>query len=267
MARNDERYMAELEERRRKREAIEAAAKAEKRKKTLVTVVVAVLCLALVAGLFLLILRPWEEKTTFTTGTGTESGTESTASSARDMSAIYADYDFKHDMTKHHFVEIDVKDYGVIKVELDPTYAPITVDNFLCLAESGFYDGLTFHRIMRGFMIQGGDPNHNGTGGSEKQIIGEFSENGINNPLSHDRGVISMARASYSMDSASSQFFICDSGNYKASLDGKYASFGWVTEGMDVVDAIAAAAQPTDSNGTITYSEQPVINSVKIIEG
>ena len=92
-------------------------------------------------------------------------------------------------------------------------------------------------------MIQGGNPNHNGTGGSEKQIIGEFSENGINNPLSHDRGVISMARASYSMDSASSQFFICDSGNYKGSRDGKYASFGWVTEGMDVVDAIAAAAQ------------------------
>lgn len=266
MAKNNEKYLAELEERRRKREAMETAAKAEKRNKIITTAGIAVLCLALVAGLFLLILRPWEEKGTYTTGTG-ESKTESVSSAVRDMSAIYADYDFKHDMTKHHFVEIDVKDYGLIKVELDPTYAPITVDNFLCLAESGFYDGLTFHRIMKGFMIQGGDPNHNGTGGSDKNIIGEFSANGINNPLSHDRGVISMARASYSMDSASSQFFICDSGDYKSSLDGKYASFGWVTEGMDVVDAIAKDAVPTDGNGTITYSEQPVINTVRIVEG
>ena len=106
--------------------------------------------------------------------------------------------------SKDYRVEIHVKDYGVIQVKLDGEVAPITVNNFVKLAKSGFYDGLTFHRIIKDFMIQGGDPNHDGTGGSDKTIKGEFKNNGVSNNLSHTRGAISMARNSYSMDSASS---------------------------------------------------------------
>ena len=157
---------------------------------------------------------------------------------------------------------IDVKDYGKITVELYPNYAPKTVANFVKLAESGFYDGLTFHRIMEGFMIQGGDPKGNGTGGSDENIVGEFSANGFTqNTLSHTRGVISMARSS-DMNSASSQFFIVHKDS--TFLDGQYAAFGEVTDGMDVVDKIATDAKPVDGNGTIPSSKQPVINSVTI---
>lgn len=106
-------------------------------------------------------------------------------------------------------VEINIKDYGTIKAELNPEQAPITVENFISLAEEGFYDGLTFHRIMDGFMMQGGDPLGNGTGGSEETIKGEFSQNGVNNTISHKKGTLSMAR-SQAPDSASSQFFIVD---------------------------------------------------------
>ena len=163
---------------------------------------------------------------------------------------------------KSRNVEIDVKDYGKITLALYPKVAPITVDNFISLAESGFYDGLTFHRIMKGFMIQGGDPQGTGMGGSDKQIKGEFANNGVKNNLSHTRGVISMARAT-PPDSASSQFFICHQDSL--FLDGNYAAFGEVTSGMEVVDKIAADAKPIDNNGTIPASEQPVINSVKVI--
>lgn len=163
---------------------------------------------------------------------------------------------------KHH-VAITVRDYGTITVELDADAAPITVQNFLDLADTGFYDGLTFHRIMEGFMIQGGDPEGTGMGGSDKTIKGEFSANGVENPLSHTRGAISMARSS-AMDSASSQFFIVQKDS--TFLDGQYACFGYVTDGMDVVDAIAADAQPTDGNGTIPADQQPVIESVKVLD-
>lgn len=163
---------------------------------------------------------------------------------------------------KHH-VAITVRDYGTITVELDADAAPITVQNFLDLAGSGFYDGLTFHRIIEGFMIQGGDPEGTGMGGSDKTIKGEFSANGVENPLSHTRGAISMARSS-AMDSASSQFFIVQKDS--TGLDGQYACFGYVTDGMDVVDAIAADAQPTDGNGTIPADQQPVIESVKVLD-
>ena len=162
-----------------------------------------------------------------------------------------------------HRVAITVRDYGTITVELDADAAPITVQNFLDLADSGFYDGLTFHRIMEGFMIQGGDPEGTGMGGSDKTIKGEFSANGVENPLSHTRGAISMARSS-AMDSASSQFFIVQKDS--TFLDGQYACFGYVTNGMDVVDAIAADAQPTDGNGTIPADQQPVIESVKVLD-
>lgn len=154
---------------------------------------------------------------------------------------------------------IDVKDYGKITVELKPDIAPITVGNFKKLVSEHFYDGLTFHRIMEGFMIQGGDPLGNGTGGSDETIVGEFSQNGFENTLSHTRGVISMARSN-DPNSASSQFFIVHEDS--TFLDGQYASFGVVTDGMDVVDKIAKDAKPTDNNGTITASEQPVINSI-----
>ena len=156
---------------------------------------------------------------------------------------------------------IDIADYGAITLELDGDSAPLTVANFVKLAKDGFYDGLTFHRIMDGFMMQGGDPNGNGTGGSDETIPGEFSANGCDNPISHTRGTISMARAQ-DPNSASSQFFICQADS--TFLDGSYAAFGRVTEGMDVVDAICADAQPTDDNGTIPPEAQPVINSVTI---
>ena len=134
-------------------------------------------------------------------------------------------------------VEINVKDYGVIKLELDSKEAPITVKNFVDLVESGFYDGLTFHRIIDGFMVQGGDPLGNGTGGSDKKIKGEYSANGVKNNISHKRGVISMARNPYDMNSASSQFFIVQQDS--TYLDGKYAAFGLLLHGYDVLDEIA----------------------------
>lgn len=158
-------------------------------------------------------------------------------------------------------VVITVKDYGTIEVELDPSAAPVTVENFLKLAGEGFYDGLTFHRIIDGFMIQGGDPNGNGTGGSRRNIKGEFSDNGVENPIGHTRGVISMARAR-DFDSASSQFFIVHQDS--PFLDGQYAGFGRVTAGMEVVDAICQQTRVEDGNGTVSPQNQPVIQSVAI---
>lgn len=187
-----------------------------------------------------------------------EQSTESTAVST--VSAQVTEVSL--DMTKMYYADIDIKDYGKITFKMDPENAPITVDNFVSLANSGFYNGLTFHRIMKDFMMQGGDPEGNGTGGSGKEIIGEFSENGHENNLLHVRGTVSMARASYSMDSASSQFFIVQK-DYP-SLNGKYAAFGTVTEGMDVVDKICNDAKPTDNNGTIPADQQPIINSITI---
>lgn len=165
-----------------------------------------------------------------------------------------------------HHVEIDVQDYGTIYVELDSDTAPVTVDNFMTLAESGFYNGLTFHRIMSGFMIQGGDPNGDGTGGSDETIIGEFESNGIENNISHVRGVISMARNGYDMNSASSQFFIVHSDNYTGTLDGNYAAFGHVTDGMDIVDQICEVTVNTDNNGGVAPENQPVITEIRVID-
>ena len=162
-----------------------------------------------------------------------------------------------------HHAEIVIKDFGTVKVELDGDKAPITVQNFMDLANAGFYDGLTFHRIMEGFMIQGGDPNGDGTGGSDKNIKGEFAANGVNNDISHKKGVISMARAQ-DPDSASSQFFIVQEDS--EFLDGQYAAFGHVTEGMEFVDIIAKEAKPIDDNGTIPKEEQPVIETIRIID-
>ena len=160
-----------------------------------------------------------------------------------------------------YYADIEIADYGMITVQLDQTVAPVTCANFVELAESGFYDGLTFHRIIEGFMMQGGDPEGNGTGGSDHNIVGEFDSNGHENGLSHTRGVISMARAQ-DPNSASSQFFICHEDS--DFLDGDYAAFGIVTEGLDVVDAVCDNAEPTDNNGTIPAEKQPVITSIQI---
>lgn len=163
---------------------------------------------------------------------------------------------------KHH-AEIVVKEYGTIQLELDADTAPITVTNFVKLAKDGFYDGLTFHRIIKGFMIQGGDPLGNGTGGSDENIKGEFSSNGVENDISHKRGVISMARSD-DPDSASSQFFIMHQDS--SHLDGGYAAFGEVTKGIEVVDQICENTPVTDGNGTVEKKNQPVIESIKITD-
>lgn len=187
---------------------------------------------------------------------------------------------YEMDTTGHklHKVEITVKDYGVIALTLDETIAPKTVKNFLWLVEDGFYDGITFHRIMSGFMIQGGDPDGDGSGGSDKTIKGEFSANGVHNPIMHVRGVISMARlgenpyygitAEMAHNSATSQFFIVHetSDMNLESLDGKYAAFGWVTSGMEVVDAICSDTPVVDNNGTVLAKNQPLIESIRVVD-
>lgn len=158
---------------------------------------------------------------------------------------------------------IDIKNYGKITVALYPESAPITVENFVNLAKDGFYDNLTFHRIISGFMIQGGDPLGTGMGGSEKTIKGEFSSNGIENNLKHTRGAISMAR-SQDMNSASSQFFIVHQDS--PHLNGDYAAFGYVTDGIEIVDKICEDTPVVDSNGTVEKANQPVIKSITIKE-
>lgn len=180
-------------------------------------------------------------------------------SSGGDASDTYTPPALDESLT--YFADIEIKDYGTITLQLDQAAAPITCANFVELAEGGFYDGLTFHRIMAGFMMQGGDPQGDGFGGSENEIYGEFASNGWNNELSHTRGTISMARAN-EPNSASSQFFICHADS--TFLDGDYAAFGHVTEGIEVVDAVCEAAQPTDNNGSIPAEAQPVMTTVKI---
>ena len=168
----------------------------------------------------------------------------------------------------YYYVAMNVKDHGTIVLKLDAKTAPITVANFVSLVREDFYDGLTFHRVIDGFMIQGGDPNANGTGGSANKIEGEFLANGYPNTLRHEKGVISMARAQ-DMNSASSQFFICNATNSSvSSLDGSYAAFGYVIEGIEVVDSITSATDKYgDYNGTIqNKSNQAVIVEMKVIE-
>ena len=166
-------------------------------------------------------------------------------------------------LTGLHHAEIEVQDYGTMELELDADAAPITVTNFVNLAKEGFYDGLTFHRIIYGFMMQGGDPAGDGTGGSGEKIIGEFPENGYDNPISHERGVIAMARGR-DYNSASSQFYIMHEDT--EYLDGQDAPFGRVISGIDVVDRICADAAPVDGNGTIAPGDQPVITRITILD-
>ena len=156
-------------------------------------------------------------------------------------------------------VEMSIKDYGTVVIELDPNEAPLTVENFISLASEGFYDGLKFHRIIDGFMIQGGaDPT-----ADLQPIPGEFSSNGYDNNISHTEGVISMARTN-DPNSATSQFFITVADD--TFLDGNYAAFGRVTEGLDICKKVAQDAEPTDDNGTIPEDEQPVIEYIKVLD-
>ncbi|EOS35070.1 peptidyl-prolyl cis-trans isomerase [Lachnospiraceae bacterium] len=211
----------------------------------------------LCATLFSAVLTGCGAKKEDTAQTDT-SGTELTESENSSASEKEEDY-----LEGLHHVEIEVQDYGTIVLELDADTAPVSVTNFIRLAREGFYDGLTFHRIISGFMIQGGDPKGNGTGGSDQTIKGEFSENGVENDISHVRGVISMAR-SKDPDSASSQFFIVHEDSL--FLDGNYAGFGHVTEGMEIVDSICEDTPVQDSNGTVEKDDQPTITSVKVID-
>ena len=192
-------------------------------------------------------------------GGGSDAESEATQETASESTEAPLD---SAEVTGTHHATIRVDNFGTIKLELYADQAPITVQNFMDLASDGFYDGLTFHRIIAGFMIQGGDPYGNGTGGSGRTIKGEFYANGVTNVIPHKRGVISMARSS-EYDSASSQFFIVHQDSMD-SLDGKYAAFGRVTDGMDVVDAIAENTPVQDNNGTVAPEDQPVIASITI---
>lgn len=211
------------------------------------------LCLALFAAL---ITGCGSKSESSDAGTSEESAAEASQETAEDEESDEL-------LSGLHHVEIEIENYGTIALELDADTAPISVTNFVNLAKDGFYDGLTFHRIISGFMIQGGDPLGNGTGGSDTTIKGEFSENGVENDISHVRGVISMARAN-DPDSASSQFFIVHEDS--TFLDGQYAAFGHVTEGIEIVDQICADTPVQDSNGTVASDDQPVITSVTVID-
>ena len=182
-----------------------------------------------------------------------ETAVEETTAAVKETSAV---------TPEGEYADIKIRDYGTITIKLDHDAAPETVDNFLRLAASGFYDGLTFHRIIKGFMMQGGDPTGTGSGGLDTKIKGEFSDNGWDNPISHVAGTISMARSGSDFNSASCQFFIVHEDS--TFLDGQYAGFGSVTEGMDVVNKICEDAKPVDGNGMIPAESQPVIESITI---
>lgn len=184
---------------------------------------------------------------------------------ACDMNAVATEIDsmrmgdFEETAEKTEYVKFTVRNYGDFVVRLRKDIAPITVDNFQKLVSEGFYNGLTFHRVVKGFMIQGGDPDGDGTGGSDQTIKGEFAQNGIRNDLSHYTGVISMARRSYPLDSGSSQFFICNA-NASYSLDGAYAGFGYVVAGLETVLMISDVEVKTNpSSGEKSVPVEPVV--------
>ena len=203
------------------------------------------------------------EGTTNTENSTKENNTENKAENIQNNQISNESEENNMYSTGKHHAKIVVKNYGTIALELDADVAPITVENFANLVNEGFYNGLTFHRIISGFMIQGGDPLGNGTGGSSKTIKGEFASNGVKNSISHVRGTISMARSSMP-NSASSQFFIVHKDS--TFLDGQYAAFGTVTSGMEVVDKICADTAVEDDNGTVEKNNQPVIEKITMID-
>ena len=203
------------------------------------------------------------EGTTNTENSTKENNTENKAENIQNNQISNESEENNMYSTGKHHAKIVVKNYGTIALELDADVAPITVENFANLVNEGFYNGLTFHRIISGFMIQGGDPLGNGTGGSNKTIKGEFASNGVKNSISHVRGTISMARSSMP-NSASSQFFIVHQDS--TFLDGQYAAFGTVTSGMDVVDKICEDTVVEDNNGTVAAKNQPIIEKITMID-
>ena len=188
---------------------------------------------------------------------------DTTAQTEKDKQASNKEEENNMYKTGKHHAKIEIKNYGTIELELDADIAPITVSNFAKLANEGFYNGLTFHRIINGFMIQGGDPEGTGMGGSSEKIKGEFSVNGVKNTISHVRGTISMARSN-SYNSASSQFFIV----HKDSkfLDGQYAGFGKVTSGIEIVDKICKDTKVEDDDGTTLKENQPIIEKIQMVD-
>lgn len=232
-------------------------------KRALTAIVTVVVVLAMSVGAFFILLDNFNDaKDDSSNG----SYTQTTSGDKSGNESAVKDYDGyvppAIDLEKTYYAKINIKDHGTVTVKLAPEEAPMTVANFVNLANNGFYDGLTFHRIIEGFMMQGGDPKGNGTGGSDNNIFGEFESNGFVNNLKHEIGVISMARSG-NPNSASSQFFIVQGS--ASHLDGDYAAFGKVTEGMEIVNKICTEAEPTDGNGTIPAAAQPIIESVKIV--
>ena len=248
-----------------------AAAAQESKRQTLIVCLVAV-AVVLVAIILALVLGGVDKNTT-TDGKETKPSTQTTAPSASttdpgklnaDMTAIKAEIDsmevvdFTETTETTEYVKLTIKHYGDVVIRLRSDIAPITVANFQSLVAKGFYNGLTFHRIMQGFMIQGGDPKGDGTGGSDTTIKGEFKINGVQNDLSHIAGVISMARKSMPYDSATSQFFICNA-DASSSLDSKYAGFGYVVAGLDVVLTVSEVEVKASASGENSVPVEPVV--------
>lgn len=229
------------------------------KKEVIITILVAILLIAGMVGYALYNNQKTKKPN------NNENKTENTVVSEKEENTVAEENKEKNKVYskgKHH-AEIVIKDYGTIALELDADVAPITVENFAELVNKGFYNGLTFHRIISGFMIQGGDPQGTGMGGSDKEIKGEFAANGVKNSISHTRGVISMARTT-AYDSASSQFFIVHQDS--KFLDGNYAGFGRVTSGIEIVDKICADTKVEDNNGTVLKANQPIIEKITMID-
>ena len=248
-----------------------AAAAQESKRQTIIVCLVAV-AVVLVAIILALVLGGVDKNTT-TDGKETKPSTQTTAPSASttdpgklnaDMTAIKAEIDsmsvadFTETVKTTEYVKLTIKHYGDVVIRLRSDIAPITVANFQSLVAKGFYNGLTFHRIMQGFMIQGGDPKGDGTGGSDTTIKGEFKINGVQNDLSHITGVISMARKSMPYDSATSQFFICNA-DASGSLDSKYAGFGYVVAGLDVILTVSEVEVKASASGENSVPVEPVV--------
>lgn len=238
-----------------------------------------VIVLAVAAAILIPALRDGTfsagDETTAQTSAETNASTKPTEGVAVDMTAVAKEInsmhaaDFTASSTATEYVKITIAEYGDVIVRLRADVAPLTVKNFQKLVGEKFYDGLTFHRVMQDFMIQGGDPKGDGTGDAPNKIKGEFKNNGVTNNLGHIKGVISMARGSYSMDSASCQFFICNSDSTSVkSLDGSYASFGYVLAGMDIVDAVSAVEVDYDSTGReqSVPKEKITIESISFVQ-
>lgn len=241
-----------------------ALAEKQKKEKKIIAIVAAALVVVLLAVLTVVLIRT--DWSAFTATSGTSSGdhvhdencSHDTVTVTRSNGGDGATLETAK---ATHYVTIEIENYGTLKGELYGNTTPYAVEQFVSLAQNGFYDGLTFHRIIEGFMMQGGAPNDNSP--EVKTIQGEFSSNGIENNLLHEKGVLSMARTSVP-DSATSQFFIMH--DAAPHLDGDYAAFGRITEGLDIVDKICTEAEDLDGNGAVAEEKQPVIKTIIVTE-